>query len=126
MSGPTRFRAFVLLAVAGPFLAVQTVAHAGVIGAEQYLSSMDRRAIVDSVTATLAREDVRSALKHHGVDPAMAEERVAALNDEELMLLHDQLEELPAGGSLLGALGIAAIVILILELVGAIDIFKKF
>ena len=42
------------------------------------------------------------------------------------MLLHDRLEELPAGGSLLGALGIAAIVVLILELVGAIDIFKKF
>ena len=30
-----------------------------------------------------------------------------------------------SGGSLLAALGIAAIVILILELVGAIDIFKK-
>jgi hypothetical protein len=114
-----------LLALTVPFLTVQTVARADVIGAEQYLSSMDRRAIVDSVTATLAREDLRVALKHHGVDPAMAAERVAALNDQELMLLHDKLEELPAGGSLLAALGIAAIVILILELVGDIDIFKK-
>jgi hypothetical protein len=104
---------------------VQTVARADVIGAEQYLSSMDRRAIVDSVAASLAREDVRLVLRNYGVDPAMAAERVAALNDEELMLLHGKLEELPAGGSLLAALGIAAIVILILELVGAIDIFKK-
>lgn len=126
MSGPKAFRAFLLVAMAAPFLTVQTVARADVIGAEQYLSSMDRRAMIDSVTATLAREDLRSALKHHGVDPALAAERVAALNDEELMLLHDRLDELPAGGSLLGALGIAAIVILILELVGAIDIFKKF
>lgn len=126
MSRPKAFRAFLLLAMAVPFLTTQTVAHADVIGSQQYLSAMDRRAILDSVTETLAREDLRLALKHYGVDPAMAAERIAALNDEELMLLHDQLEELPAGGSLIGALGIAAIVVLILELVGAIDIFKKF
>ena len=126
MSSPKQFRACLLLAVAAAFLTVQTVARADVIGAEQYLSSMDRRAMIDSVTETLTREDLRLALKHHGVDPALAAERVAALNDEELVLLHDRLEELPAGGSLLATLGIAAIVILILELVGVIDIFKKF
>lgn len=126
MSSPRQFRIFLLVAVAAPFLTAQTVARADVIGAEQYLSSMDRRAMIDSVTETLAREDLRLALKHHGVDPALAAERVAALNDDELLLLHDKLEELPAGGSLLATLGIAAIVILILELVGAIDIFKKF
>ena len=125
MSRSRQFRAFLLLAVAAPFLTVQTVARADVIGAEQYLSSVDRRAMIDSVTATLAREDLRSALKQHGVDPAVAAERVAALNDEELMLLHGKLEELPAAGSLLATLGIAAIVILILELIGVIDIFKK-
>ena len=125
MSRSRQFRAFLLLAVAAPFLTVQTVARADVIGAEQYLSSIDRRAMIDSVTATLAREDLRSALKQHGVDPAVAAERVAALNDEELMLLHGKLEELPAAGSLLATLGIAAIVILILELIGVIDIFKK-
>ena len=126
MLRPRHFRGLLILAMAVPLVTAQTVAHADVIGAEQYLSSMDRRAMLDSVTETLARDDVRLALKRHGVDPAVAAERVAALNDEELMLLHDNLEELPAGGSLLATLGIAAIVILILELVGVIDIFKKF
>lgn len=125
MTERKHFKAFLLLAVAVPFLTVQTVARADVIGAEEYLSSIDRRAMIDSVTETLAREDLRLALKQHGVDPALAAERVAALNDDELMLLHEKLEDLPAGGSLLATLGIAAIVILILELIGAIDIFKK-
>jgi hypothetical protein len=41
------------------------------------------------------------------------------------MVLAGRLEELPAGGDLLAVVGITFVVILILELVGVIDIFKK-
>lgn len=115
---------FLVLMSIVPLLAMQTVARAGVIGAEQYLSAIDRQMTLDSVHAALAREDVQQALKMHGVEPALAAERVAALNDSELVLLAENLEELPAGG-LLATLGVVAIVLLILELVGVIDIFKK-
>jgi len=124
---PKKFlRPILVLALAVPMLSVQTVARAGVIGAEEFVSTTDRRVTLDTVTEALARDEVQLALKRHGVDPALAAERVAALNDQELMLLAEDLEELPAGGSLLGTLGIVAIVLIILELVGAIDIFKKF
>ncbi|HMB73512.1 MAG TPA: PA2779 family protein [Gammaproteobacteria bacterium] len=116
-------RILVILCIV-PLLAVQTVAQAGVIGAEQYLSATDRQTTLDSVHAALARADVQQALKMHGVEPAVAAERVAALNDSELVLLAENLEELPAGG-LLATLGVVAIVLLILELVGVIDIFNK-
>jgi hypothetical protein len=59
------------------------------------------------------------------VDPIAANERIAALTDEELALLATELESQPAGGSLLGVAGVVFIVLLILELVGVIDIFKK-
>jgi hypothetical protein len=117
-------RAVLVLACVVPLLSAQTVARADVISAEQFLSAVDRRATLDSVNKALAREEVQRALKHYGVDPSDAAARVAALNDQELMLLAGDLEELPAGG-LLGTVGLAAIVILILELVGVIDIFKK-
>jgi hypothetical protein len=126
MSFRKRFRAMIVLALAVPVVSLQSVAQAGVIGAEEFISTTDRRATLDSVTRTLAREEVQLALKRHGVDPALAADRVAALSDQELMLLAEDLENLPAGQGLLGALGIAAIVILILELIGVIDIFKKF
>jgi hypothetical protein len=60
-----------------------------------------------------------------GVDPAQVESRVAALTDAELSRLAGQMSEMPAGGDALAVIGIVFIVLLILELTGVIDIFKK-
>jgi hypothetical protein len=100
-------------------------ARADVIGAEQFIDNLDRRATLERIDAVLARSEVQRELERLGVDSAEASERVAALNDQELMVLADRLEELPAGGDLLAVVGITFVVILILELVGVIDIFKK-
>ena len=104
---------------------LQTGAYAGVISTQQYLTALDRDATLARIDAVLAREEVRSRLEHYGVDPVAADERIAALTDQELELLATELESLPAGGNILGTLGVAFIVLLILELVGVIDIFNK-
>jgi hypothetical protein len=106
-------------------VSVQTVAHAEVIGAGRFLDVVDRRATLDRIDAVLARSEVQRELERLGVDPAEAGERVAALNDQELILLADNLEQLPAGGSLLGTIGVVFIVLLILEITGVINIFNK-
>lgn len=125
MSFRKRFRFLTVLILTVPLIGLQTVVQARPIGAEEFINTTDRRVTIDAVTEALAREEVQLALKRHGVDPALAAERVAALNDQELMLLAEDLENLPAGQGLLGTLGVVAIVLLILELVGVIDIFKK-
>ena len=61
-----------------------------------------------------------------GVDPAQVETRVAALTDSELRTLAGQIAEAPAGADALAVIGIVFLVLLILEAVGVIDIFKKF
>jgi hypothetical protein len=104
---------------------VQTAASAGVISTQQYLTAIDREATLARIDAVLAREEVRSKLEQYGVDPIAANERIAALTDQELSLLATELENLPAGGNLLGVAGVVFIVLLILELVGVIDIFSK-
>ena len=104
---------------------LSTAARAGVISTQEYLTAIDREATLARIDAVLAREEVRSRLEHYGVDPVAAEERIAALTDRELSLLATELENLPAGGSLLGVVGVVFIVLLILEFVGVIDIFKK-
>jgi hypothetical protein len=104
---------------------LQSAAFAGVIGTQQYLTSLDREATLARIDAVLAREEVQSRLEQYGVDPVAAEERIAALTDQELELLATELESLPAGGDLLAVVGIAFVVLLILELVGVIDIFNK-
>jgi len=119
-------RSLVVFAMsAALFAATLQSARAGVIGTEQYLQSLDREETLTRVEAVLARKEVKAELERLGVDTERAAERVAALTDEELETLAADLENLPAGGSLLGTVGVVFIVLLVLELVGVIDIFKK-
>jgi hypothetical protein len=115
----------VVLAASLVGASLQSAAYGGVISTQQYLTAVDREATRQRIDAVLAREEVRSRLQQYGVDPASVEERIAALTDQELQLLATDLENMPAGGSLLGVAGVVFIVLLILELVGVIDIFNK-
>ena len=101
-------------------------ASAGVIGTRDYLAAADRDVQISQIQVALSRDDVRSELVRLGVDPVAASERVASLSAAELARVSGQIESLPAGGdSLLAVVGIVFIVLLILELTGVIDIFKK-
>ena len=81
---------------------------------------------IDRVSAMLAREEVREAIIQLGVAPEEAQQRVLALSPEELVLVEQHLDSLPAGGNeILVVLGIVFLVLLVLELTGTIDIFKK-
>ena len=123
----TRQRTSLVAVVAASLLVASLPrgAVAGVITTQQYLTAVDREAALARIDAVLAREEVRTRLEHYGVDPVAADERIAALTDQELSLLATELENLPAGGDLLGVVGIVFIVLLILELVGVIDIFSR-
>jgi hypothetical protein len=102
------------------------VAQAGVIGTLEAVDSHSRSADLSTVNAALARNEVRQQFLSLGVDPAQVEARVAALTEPELRNLAQQIENAPAGGSALAVIGIVFLVLLILEAVGVIDIFKKF
>ena len=57
--------------------------------------------------------------------PPSVEGRLDALSDAEVATLAGQIGEAPAGGDALAVIGIVFVVLIILELVGVIDIFKK-
>lgn len=76
------------------------------------------------VEAVLARDNVQQAMVALGVDPVQAQLRVASLSQAELEQLEGRLDQLPAGG-ILGLIGAVFVVLLVLELTGVIDIFKK-
>jgi hypothetical protein len=82
----------------------------------------EARATVDGY---LAREDVAAELAALGVDPELARLRAAALSASEIASLAGRIEDNPAGGSVIGVLGVTFLVLLILEWVGVIDIFKR-
>jgi hypothetical protein len=91
-------------------------------GEAQMLDAHQGRVV--AVQAALARDNVQQAMVALGVDPVAAQQRVASLSAQELTQLEGQLETLPAGG-ILGLIGAVFVVLLVLELTGVIDIFKK-
>ena len=101
------------------------VARAELVGTLQAVESSTRSQDLTTVSSALARQEVRQQLAALGVDAADIESRVARLTDSELRTLAERMGEMPAGGDALAVIGIVFVVLVILELVGVIDIFKK-
>jgi len=74
-------------------LSVQT-AGASMIGAERADPVQADRALVMGV---LDRTDAASQLLAQGIDPAQARERIAAMNDQEVQQLAQDIRTAPAG-----------------------------
>jgi len=102
-------------------------AFAGMIETETVLDATRSQEARDFLNRILAREDVRASLVAQGIDSLEAKARVDSLSDAEAVSLADQIEELPAGGSalgiLVGALLIVFIVLLITDILGYTDVF---
>jgi hypothetical protein len=101
-------------------------AHAELVTTLQAVEASTRAQDLATVNSALARDEVRAQFEALGVEPAQVESRLAALTDPELRTLAGQVNELPAGADALAVIGIVFLVLLILEAVGVIDIFKKF
>jgi len=115
-----------LLCVAMLNLGSPMIAQAGLIGTLQAVEADTRAQDLATVSAALARDQVREQFAALGVQPAELETRIAALTDSELRMLAGKVAEAPAGADALAVIGIVFLVLLILEAVGVIDIFKKF
>jgi hypothetical protein len=101
-------------------------------GASELVSTADALAATgdsasrEIVEGYLLREDVAAQLAALGVDPELARLRAQSLSAAELDELAARIEDAPAGGDgVLVVLGITFLVLLILELVRVIDIFRK-
>jgi hypothetical protein len=101
------------------------VAQAALVGTLQAVESGTRSLDLAKVNAALARDQVREQMVALGVDPTVVDARVARLTDSELRSLAERMDQMPAGGDALAVIGIVFLVLIILELVGVIDIFKK-
>jgi len=101
-----------------------SITYAGMIGTQTLIESQqgdDPRARVEEF---IARDSVRDQIVALGADPEEVRDRLTALTGDELRLLEQNLDTMPAGG-IFAVIGIVFVVLIILELTGVIDIFKK-
>jgi len=82
-------------------------------------ANLDRTAILE----LLDRDVPREQLEKWGVNPEQARERINSLTESELANINRQLDELRAGGDVLGIILVVFIVFVITDVIGATDIF---
>lgn len=112
----------VLFTVLFPVAAVQ--AHTDLLSTQDVLA-LERGSPAQQVESWLLRDDVTAELIALGVDPEMARLRVAALSPDELEVMANQIETLPAGGGVIAVLGITFLVLIVLDVIGVINIFNR-
>lgn len=98
-------------------------AHAGMIGTEAVVNAAQSQQHRERLHSALNRDDVQAQLLARGVDPAQVQARVDSLTDEEMQTLATNMDQLPAGGSVVGALVLIFLVLLVTDLLGLTSVF---
>lgn len=98
-------------------------AQAAIISNNQVLDKMEQTGNKEALLRTIHRLDVQEQLLSMGVETADIENRINNMTADEIAQLNQQLDELPAGGDVLGLIVLLFIVFVITDVIGATDIF---
>lgn len=112
-----------LVAVFFSFTCIQAPVHAAMIGTDTLVSSVELDAQRTALAEQLLRDDVRKELLALGVNPADVADRVNSMTPGEISKVQGQLASIPAGSGALGTVLVVLLILILLEIVGAIDIF---
>lgn len=110
----------VFIAWAGLF---SSVASAAIIGNEQMITEQQLASDKAEMKNALAKADVKDRLLALGVDPADVDARIDALTADELAMLQDKMDDMPAGSGALGLLALLVLIFFITDIIGVTDIF---
>lgn len=106
-------------------------AQAGMVSTEQVIeqsypnTSVAEESARDRVMTFMKRQDVREEMRKLGVDPDEALARAGALSNAEIQQLAGRIDELPAGGSTLGIVVGALVLVFVVLLITDLLCFTK-
>lgn len=98
-------------------------ANAAMVGTEAVVQAAQAQQERGRIHDALNRKDVTAKLASLGVDPAQVQARVDALTDDEARLLAQRIDQMPAGGGILGAIVLIFLVLLVTDVLGLTDVF---
>ncbi len=106
---------------------IQAPASAGLVDNEQLAVQAELQTKRDEIRSLIARDDVRAALLNYGVSPTDVDARINNLTEAELLRIQHQLDRMPAGGDggVLGAILVVILIFVVLDVLGATDIFPN-
>ena len=116
------FLAIWVFMISGPSQAM-----AALVGTERVFDAERVQNARELIHGLMAREDIQAALVREGIDPREAQARAESLSDAEAVRLAGAIETLPAGGSslglIVGAILLVFIILLITDIMGYTDVF---
>lgn len=98
-------------------------ADAPLVPTHAVLSQIDSELNREQLLDMLDTEAVVRSLERNGVSIDEARARVAALSDQEVRMLNERMQELPAGANIVGVLFSVFIILLITDLLGLTNVF---
>lgn len=108
---------FLMMLPATPLLA-------GMLDTDTLITTAGAQSERMELAQRLQTTQARDALVRMGVDPADAQLRVDRLSDAEVATLNARMDELPAGGSVLGVVAAVFIILVITDALGYTNVFN--
>lgn len=98
-------------------------ANPAMVGTETELARAERAQKEQQIVDALSREQAHETLARYGVQPEQVEQRLSRLIDAEIQQLAQKTEQLPAGQDVLGFVRGVILILILLDLLGATDVF---
>lgn len=102
---------------------VSSVASAAMVDTQYLISEQQLQSDKAEMKQALAKTAVKERLLALGVSPADVEQRIDAMSADELAMLQEKMDELPAGSGALGLLALLVLIFFITDIIGVTDIF---
>jgi hypothetical protein len=102
---------------------IQTSAFAAMVSTEDAVDHAQAAQVRAKIITLIERQDISAQLQSKGVTHEQAIARVNALSDEEVIQVSGRLDQLPAGGDVLGLLFTVFIVLLVTDILGFTKVF---
>lgn len=126
MQPHTRLNRWLAALVGSVFLSLSFMtptAQAAMIGTQALVQQEQLAQQRHELKQFLARDDIRDQLIAWGVNPDDAQARVDSLSAQEVAQMSERMQELPAGGDVLGAVVFIFLVLLVTDILGFTNIF---
>ena len=126
MQPHTRLNRWLAALVGSVFLSFSLMlpsAQAAMIGTQALVQQEQLAQQRHELKQFLARDGIRDQLIAWGVNPDDAQARVDSLSAQEVAQMSERMQELPAGGDVLGAVVFIFLVLLVTDILGFTNIF---
>ena len=124
LTRPFMRRLAAILAVSHFLLLAQVpFAHAAMLGTAEVVAIQQQQVDRQQLLGMLEDQGVKDKLVALGVEPSQVEQRINSLTAAELAQFNQQLDQAPAGGSVVGVIVLFLVIFIITDMLCATDIF---